>query len=446
VACTLPAARHAAARQLIAQQPRLWLLRGLLGFASVAFIQQAVHLLAISDAVALALLSPLVVAALGTLLLRERPPPLLLLALPLATSGALLLVKPGIFSLLRGVRDVRGGLGIETDGPLGPAALGVAAGLAHVFSSAGAKLSVRRLAAGSTSSHHAAMIVLSAGAVSAAGSAAICVLQGTRLVWPQRALGWALLTCVGAMVSAHCAPSLIVHTLRLALPAVSTSSCGSTCCRFCCISLRATHGWQQCVTPAFAPLHSTLPGFVVQSFGHQVLMTAAMQRAPATRAAPLAYLSAVWGLLADYFVFGHPPSSSSVVGGAAIVAGGLLVTWGRHYGGGSGSGHRGGATVDTPRRLVPVQVDANTGGAVLLPITTKGLLASSTDAWQRKGGEATAGLLQAALANAWLRAWRQQQQPQPLMPVKVPAAPPLIHVKEESALTVAAASAAASQP
>jgi drug/metabolite transporter (DMT)-like permease len=206
VACTLPAARHPQARQLLAERPKLWLVRGVLGFASVAFIQQAVHLLAISDAVALALLSPIVVAVLGTLVLRERPPQLLLVALPLALSGALLLVKPGLLGALAGGGGFVGssngsGGGIETTTSLGPASLGVAAGLGHVLSSAGAKLSVRRLAAGSTSPHAAAMIVLSAGLVSAVGSAAICVLQQTQLVWPQHVGGWVLVAGVGVMVS-----------------------------------------------------------------------------------------------------------------------------------------------------------------------------------------------------------------------------------------------------
>lgn len=240
VACTLPAARHAAARQLISQQPRLWLLRGLLGFASVAFIQQAVHLLAISDAVALALLSPLVVATLGTLLLRERPPPLLFLALPLASSGALLLVKPGIFSLLHGLR---GDLGIATVAPLGPAAVGVAAGLAHVLSSAGAKLSVRRLAAGSTAPHHAAMIVLSAGLVSAAGAAAVCALQGTRWAWPQQALGWGLLAGVGATVSAHCVRCLLAAAWPAVHPCPQPPQQHSPL-------LHNARGWQMCDPPA----------------------------------------------------------------------------------------------------------------------------------------------------------------------------------------------------
>ncbi|EFN50570.1 hypothetical protein CHLNCDRAFT_136268 [Chlorella variabilis] len=55
-------------------------------------------------------------------------------------------------------------------------------------------------------------------------------------------------------------------------------------------------------------------------------MTAAMQRTPATRAAPLSYLSGVWSLAADFYLFGHAPCASSIVGGAAICLGGLLVT------------------------------------------------------------------------------------------------------------------------
>lgn len=263
VACTLPTARHTAARQVIAERPALWVVRGVLGFVSVACIQEAVSLLAVSDAVALAMLSPLVVAAAGTLLLRERPPQMLLVALPMATSGALLLVRPAFFQTFMGDGAAHGADSGADGGTAGlaPAAAGVAFGLAHVLSSAGAKLSVRQLAAGSSSHQAASAIVLSAGLVSALGSAAACMLQQARLVWPQHAAGWALLAGMGAA-----------------------------------------------------------------SFGHQAAMTAAMQRTPATRAAPLSYLSGVWSLAADFYLFGHAPCASSIVGGAAICLGGLLVT------------------------------------------------------------------------------------------------------------------------
>jgi hypothetical protein len=206
-------------------RPKLWALRGVLGFASVAFIQEAVKLLPLSDALALAMLSPLAVAAAGTLLLRERAPQLLLVALPLATGGALMLAKPALFRFF--TAGQRGGVGVgaadvadELAGHarlavagLGPAGLGIAAGLAHVLCSAGAKLSVRHLAAGSSSAGAAGAIVLSAGLVSAAGSAGACALQRSRLVWPRHAGSWALLAAMGLLVGLCCWRCTVVGRL-----------------------------------------------------------------------------------------------------------------------------------------------------------------------------------------------------------------------------------------
>ncbi|EFN56060.1 hypothetical protein CHLNCDRAFT_145531 [Chlorella variabilis] len=345
--------------------PALWVVRGVLGFVSVACIQEAVSLLAVSDAVALAMLSPLVVAAAGTLLLRERPPQMLLVALPMATSGALLLVRPAFFQTFMGDGAAHGADSGADGGTAGlaPAAAGVAFGLAHVLSSAGAKLSVRQLAAGSSSHQAASAIVLSAGLVSALGSAAACMLQQARLVWPQHAAGWALLAGMGAA-----------------------------------------------------------------SFGHQAAMTAAMQRTPATRAAPLSYLSGVWSLAADFYLFGHTPRASSIVGGAAICLGGLLVTCERAQAaaGSSSASRAAGSPRAAAARQVPLLVDANTGGAVLLPLVKPA-------AERQRSGPIPPGLLRDAIANAWQQSRAGQQLGAgPLLPVVKPAPLATMHIKDEN--------------
>lgn len=131
----------------------------------------------------------------------------------------------------------------------------------------------------------------------------------------------------------------------------------------------------------------------------------------------------MWGLLADFLVFGHPPSAASLVGGAAIVAGGLLVALGRR-----------GASGSAPLRQLPVSVEASSNGTVLLPLANN----TPGDRQRQAGG----GRLQAALANAWVNAWATKQHQGPaLMPLKTPP-PRSIHVRDENTMASVAVNAA----
>jgi hypothetical protein len=195
----------------------------------------------------------------------------------------------------------------------------------------------------------------------------------------------------------------------------------------------------------------------MQSYGHQVAMTAAMQRASAARVAPLAYLSGLWGLAADALLFHHAPSLTSLVGGAAICAGGLLVAYEhRILGiGGGGGGHGGdsdggglplisstarlartGSSSSVPsasaqlRSLVPVFVQTISGGAT----------PSSPRSASFAEGPVTPSLLRVALANAWLHTAQPPPHLQPLLAAKV--LPVVLQQREERELAAAAVNAA----
>lgn len=122
--------------------------RGALGFVSVASIYAAVRLLPLSDAVALAFLAPLLVAALSPLLLHERPPRGVMFPLALAACGALLVARPASLGglLPAGVvpDDGAGVAGAGGDAALASSRAGVVAALAHALSTAAAKIAVRR--------------------------------------------------------------------------------------------------------------------------------------------------------------------------------------------------------------------------------------------------------------------------------------------------------------
>lgn len=156
----------------------------------------AVRLLPLSDAVSLAFLAPLLVAALSPLLLHERPPRSVLVALFLAAVGALLVARPASLAGL-----LRGG-GASPGGAAGPSKAGVAAALAHAVSAAGARLAVRSL--GLRSTHHSVTgaIVLAAGAVSALGSGAVVAAQRS-WVSPSTPAQWGLLASVGLVGYLH---------------------------------------------------------------------------------------------------------------------------------------------------------------------------------------------------------------------------------------------------
>lgn len=159
----------------------------------------AVRLLPLSDAVSLAFLAPLLVAALSPLLLHERPPRSVLVALFLAAVGALLVAWPAsLAALLRGASSSPAGAGAVA----GPSKAGVAAALAHAASAAGARLAVRSL--GIHSTHHSVTgaIVLAAGAVSALGSGAVVATQRS-WVAPVSLAQWALLASVGLVGYLH---------------------------------------------------------------------------------------------------------------------------------------------------------------------------------------------------------------------------------------------------
>lgn len=153
----------------------------------------AVRLLPLSDAVALAFLAPVIVAALSPLLLRERPPRSVLAALALAAAGALLVASPSVGLPLPdgGLDDAAGSAARR-----GTSRLGVAAALGHAATAAGARIAVRSLGAGTRSRHVAGVIVLSAGCVSAAAAGVLCVLQRAFML-PRRPAHWALLAAVG---------------------------------------------------------------------------------------------------------------------------------------------------------------------------------------------------------------------------------------------------------
>ncbi|KAI3433454.1 hypothetical protein D9Q98_003267 [Chlorella vulgaris] len=191
VACTLPHLRHPAARKLIAERHDMLFLRGCLGFVSVALIYCAVRLLPLSDAVALAFLAPVLVAALSPLLLQERPPRSVVVALALAAIGALVVASPASLG------------GPSSLAAASPARrLGVAAALGHAVTAAGARITVRSLGIGSRSAHVGGVIVLSAGCVSAAAAGLVCLLQSS-FVLPQQPAHWALMAAVGVAGYLH---------------------------------------------------------------------------------------------------------------------------------------------------------------------------------------------------------------------------------------------------
>lgn len=59
--------------------------------------------------------------------------------------------------------------------------------------------------------------------------------------------------------------------------------------------------------------------------GGHLLVILALQRAEASRMAPLTYLQLVWAMLASLFVFGEAPGLATLVGAAVIVTSGLLL-------------------------------------------------------------------------------------------------------------------------
>ncbi|KAL4431065.1 hypothetical protein ABPG75_006321 [Micractinium tetrahymenae] len=197
IVCSAPTLRHPAARKLIAERHDLLAIRGCLGFVSVAFMYIAVRLLPLSDAVSLAFLAPLLVAALSPLLLHERPPRSVLFALLLAAVGALLVARPASLAAL-----LLGGSGSAAGAGISPSKAGVAAALAHAASAAGARLAVRSL--GIHSTHHSitGAIVLAAGAVSALGSGAVVAAQRS-WVSPSTPAQWLLLSSVGLVGMLH---------------------------------------------------------------------------------------------------------------------------------------------------------------------------------------------------------------------------------------------------
>jgi drug/metabolite transporter (DMT)-like permease len=175
VALTALLLRHARVPLLGTRRPLL-LLRGLFGFCGLSCSFYAVIHLPLAEATLLQFVHPVFTVGLAALVLRERIGRGVLVGIPLAVMGVLLVVRPG--SLFGGESTV-----------LDPFAVGVA--LAGAFFAADAYVTVRHLA---RTGEHPLAIVFSFPAVTLALSLPLVVAD---FVWP-RGLEWLWLAVTGA--------------------------------------------------------------------------------------------------------------------------------------------------------------------------------------------------------------------------------------------------------
>eukprot|EP00887_Chlorella_sp_A99_P005724 scaffold1.g5724.t1 len=98
----------------------------------------------------------------------------------------------------------------------------------------------------------------------------------------------------------------------------AVSTAGAVCA---CLLLRTF------VLPTSLPVYLLLIANGLCGYGNQVLLTAALQRAKASPAIAMSYLSVVWGFLADVVVFHVSPSALSLLGTALICSSSALLAW-----------------------------------------------------------------------------------------------------------------------
>lgn len=85
---------------------------------------------------------------------------------------------------------------------------------------------------------------------------------------------------------------------------------------------------KQFVWPARATTWLALAGNGVLGYGNQVALTAGLQRAKAASAVAMGYLSVIWGLAADVFVFKSYPPWLSGLGALLICFSSFFVAYG----------------------------------------------------------------------------------------------------------------------
>jgi drug/metabolite transporter (DMT)-like permease len=161
---------------LLGTRRPLLALRGLLGFCGLTCSFYAVIHLPLAEATLLQFLHPVFTVALAATLLGERIGRGVLLGIPLAVAGLVLVVRPGF-------------LGGGGGAPLDPFAVGVA--IAGAFFSADAYVTVRHLA---RTGEHPLAIVFSFPAVTLALSLPLVLAD---FVWP-RGSEWLWLAVTGA--------------------------------------------------------------------------------------------------------------------------------------------------------------------------------------------------------------------------------------------------------
>lgn len=139
---------------------RRWLLvlRGVLGFCSVSSLYLAVALLPLADASVLSFLSPIFVAVLGPVVLKERSSIGVLLGIPVAMIGVVLVAQPSF--LFGGSRGISG--------------LGIAVGICQACFNALARICVRALSMGSN--ERMSSIIFGQGAISLLGAGMLCAV------------------------------------------------------------------------------------------------------------------------------------------------------------------------------------------------------------------------------------------------------------------------------
>jgi drug/metabolite transporter (DMT)-like permease len=160
---------------LLGSQRPLLALRGVLGFLGLSCSFYAVIHLPLAEATLLQFMHPLFTVGLAALLLREPIGRSLVLGIPLALAGLLLVVRPGFLF---------GG----AEAPLEPFAVGVA--LAGAFVAACAYVTVRQLV---STGEHPLSVVFSFPAVTVVLT---LPLMWRDFVWPQGA-EWLVLAAVG---------------------------------------------------------------------------------------------------------------------------------------------------------------------------------------------------------------------------------------------------------
>lgn len=156
-----------------------WLLlgRSLCGFCGICLWYAALLLLPLSDTVVFGFLTPLIVALLSPLLVKEHPSWMVLAMTPVCIIGVILCLKPPfIFG---------GKQRLDT--------AGVAAAISQAFVGSLVKLSVREL----RHTDHPNVIILWLGTISTTGATAACVLVPGQWVTPKTFPQIALLAATG---------------------------------------------------------------------------------------------------------------------------------------------------------------------------------------------------------------------------------------------------------